>query len=64
MSEEKKAPELEGVEDNDLQDVAGGINIMQDFRPKKPNGDEPEIPGIPYEDTESDGSRSKLGVKR
>ena len=68
MDEEKKVPELEeeleSVEDDEIQDVAGGVGLMPGFRAGKPIGDEPEIPGIPYEDTESDGSRSKLGVKR
>ena len=61
MSEEKKAPELEGVEDDDLQDVAGGINIMQDFRLKKPIVDEIPIPGIPSEES---SDQTRTNVKR
>ena len=51
MSEKKKNPELEeeleSVEDDKLQNVAGGAKLRLDFNVKKPGVDEPRIPGAP-----------------
>ena len=68
MSENKKAPdlELETLEDDDLNDVAGGVG----FRMVMPigklgrNPENPSIPQLPSDKPESDFSRNTTGVKR
>ena len=67
MSEEKKnlkpEEELEAVEDDDLGDVAGGLNVQINTRIKRQQVEKPGIPGLPNEETEEDAG-GRLGVKR
>ena len=66
MSENKKAPDLETLEDDDLKDVAGGVSV-QSVMPLGRIGRNPEnppIPPLPSDQPESDFSRNTTGVKR
>ena len=66
MSEKRQNPELEleAVEDDDLQDVAGGQNILPDDDPRKDDGGKPGILGKLSRRSGRQADDSALDVKR